>query len=260
MLDILGCVEVWCESAPRKRVAPGHCRRLPRLADSRTFAHPAIMSSTTSAPAPAPIRDAATVAVLRDGPDGGLEVLLLRRHSGHVFGAGADVFPGGAVDIDDVELTRDAGLADAAWRMAALRECFEEAGLLFTAHAPTAEQIVDRRRALNAGHCDWRDVIDALALELDLAAPVAFARWTTPPGPPKRYATRFYALAAPRGQHARADGRETVAAEWTAPAAALADADAGRRWLMTPTRATLVQLAHYRDTATALADLRIKAC
>ncbi|WP_353224423.1 NUDIX hydrolase [Salinisphaera hydrothermalis] len=215
------------------------------------------MSSTTAMPDPVPIRDAATVAVLRDGRGGGLEVLLLRRHASHVFGAGADVFPGGAVDRDDVELTRDADLTDGPWRMAALRECFEEAGLLCATHdAKTADQIADQRRALNAGRCDWRDVIDALELELDLSMPVAFARWTTPPGPPKRYATRFYALAAPDEQCAQADGRETVAAEWMAPAAALADADAGRRWLMTPTRATLIQLAHYRDTATALAGLR----
>lgn len=213
------------------------------------------MPPTMSTPDPVPIRDAATVAVLRDGLDGGLEVLLLRRDHGHVFGAGADVFPGGAVDADDAELTRDAGLADAPWRMAALRECFEEAGLLFAAGVAAPEQIMAQRRALNAGQCDWRGVIDALALELDLAAPVAFARWTTPPGPPRRYATRFYALAAPAGQQARADGRETVAAEWVTPAAALAQADAGRRWLMRPTRATLVQLAHYRDTATALDEL-----
>ncbi|MGN8159319.1 NUDIX hydrolase [Salinisphaera sp. RV14] len=205
------------------------------------------------------IRNAATVAVLRDGRQGRLEVLLLRRHHGHVFGAGADVFPGGAVDAADTALAErcraGCGLPDAAWRMAGLRECFEEAGLLFTATALDAARVAAERIALNAGRRAWADVVDALALDLDLTAPVAFAHWTTPPGPPKRYATRFYALAAPVDQPARADGGETVAADWVAPAVALADADAGRRWLMTPTRATLARLTHYRNTVAALAGL-----
>lgn len=204
---------------------------------------------------PVTIREAATVAVLRDAARGELEVLLLRRHHGHVFGAGADVFPGGAVDAADGELARNAGRADGAWRVAALRECFEEAGLLFTTRELEPERVAAERAALNAGRRDWAGVLEVLGIELDLRAPVAFARWTTPPGPPRRYATRFYALAAPGAQPARADGRETVAAEWIAPQAALAQAEAGARWLMTPTRATLEQLTHYRDTATALAGL-----
>ncbi|WP_424821230.1 NUDIX hydrolase [Salinisphaera sp.] len=217
------------------------------------------MSQTPHPHSPVAIRDAATVVVLRDGAHGGLEVLLLRRHHGHVFGAGADVFPGGAVDAADVALARryraGSRLPDAAWRMAALRECFEEAGMLFTQGVLDAARVAAARIALNAGRRDWAEVVEALALDIDLTAPIAFARWTTPPGPPKRYATRFYALAAPPGQQARADGRETVAADWIAPAGALAEADAGRRWLMTPTRATLERLAHYRDMTAALAAL-----
>lgn len=212
---------------------------------------------------PVAIRDAATVAVLRDGPRGRLEVLLLRRHHGHVFGAGADVFPGGAVDAADAALARRyrAGRAfsDAAWRMAAIRECFEEAGLLLAPSSLAWLRLASLRAALNAGRLDWTEVIDAVGGHIDLAAPIAFARWTTPPGLPKRYATRFYALAAPSGQQATPDGRETVAAEWVAPATALAAADAGRRWLMAPTRATLARLAHYRDTAAALAGLAREA-
>lgn len=200
------------------------------------------------------IRDAATVVVLRD--DGGaLEVLLLRRHHRHVFGAEADVFPGGAVDAADIELTRAAGLPDGAARMAGLRECFEEAGLLFAAPAIDAGLSSAWRAELNGGRSDWAGVIAALGLRLNLLAPLAFASWTTPPGRPRRYATRFYAITAPAGQIASADGRETVAAEWVRPKAALAEADAGRRWLMTPTRATLERLTYYGDTASALAGL-----
>lgn len=208
------------------------------------------------------VRDAATVAVLRDRPGVGLEVLLLRRHQGHVFGAGADVFPGGAVDAADarcarLQRVRGGALTDAAWRVAALRECFEEAGLLIgtPGTAPDPDAIIAQRDALNAGHSDWSTVIEALDMRLDLDGPVAFAHWTTPPGAPKRYATQFYAVAAPAGQIARADGRETVAAAWIAPARALAEASANRRQLMPPTRATLERLTRYNDTATALAKL-----
>lgn len=211
---------------------------------------------------PVTIRDAATAAVLRDCPRSGLEVLLLRRHHGHVFAAGADVFPGGAVDVADTDHLDEGricgcGLTDAAWRMAALRECFEEAGLLFGSGAAELDhnRVAAERRALNEGRRSWQTVVESLGVTPDLAGLIAFARWTTPPDQPKRYATRFYAIAAPAGQAACADGHEMVAAEWVAPADALAEADSGQRWLMLPTRSSLEQLACYDDTAGALADL-----
>ena len=83
------------------------------------------MQDTTHPQPPVAIRQAATVAVLADARDG-LRVLLLRRAASHVFGADADVYPGGAVDAAD----HHEASADAAYRRAAIRECFEEAGLL----------------------------------------------------------------------------------------------------------------------------------
>lgn len=222
----------------------------------------AAMIESTHLQAPVTVRDAATVAVLRDRADGGLEVLLLRRHHEHVFGADADVFPGGAVDAADARVAgqpcvRGGGLVDAAWRMAVLRECFEEAGLLIGTSGARLDSgaVAAQRGALNAGDRDWSTVIEALGAQLDLHAPVAFACWTTPPGAPKRYATQFYAVAAPAWQIPRPDGRETVAAEWITPDRALAEAGRNQRWLMPPTRATLERLTRYADAATALAAL-----
>lgn len=216
------------------------------------------------------VRDAATTALLRDGAASGLEVLLLRRHASHVFGANAYVFPGGALDAadEDADLrARCVGDADAideavgdngfALAMAAIRECFEEAGLL-VACASHAQVTADRRdalrAALNAQATTWVDVVSEMDLRFDLAALAFFAHWTTPAGPPKRYSTRFFAAAAPEGE-AYCDGLETTHVWWAPPAQAVAAHDRGDIELMTPTRATLESLARYPDADTALAAL-----
>lgn len=213
---------------------------------------------------PVAIRDAATVVVMRDGAGGNLEVLLLRRNDSLVFAGGADVFPGGSVAGDDGGAmpglnVNGASLGDAAWRMAALRECFEEAGLLFDVRNITCDprQVAIQRQALNAGEQSWPGVLKTLDVEVDLTSLVAFSQWTTPPGFPRRFATRFYALVAPEGQQARPDGQEMVAADWVTPTRALAEAGAGQRRLMIPTRATLEQLDGYANTAAALKGLSL---
>lgn len=221
------------------------------------------------------VREAATVALLRDGDDG-LEVLLLRRHGAHVFGANAHVFPGGAVDAADgaaaLAARCDAGIdyAEAclgttgravAYWMAAVRECFEEAGMLVGCHPNGADgrgppaDWAGERDALNAGRRDWPQVVERLDLRFRLDELVYFAIWITPPGPPKRYATRFFAALAPSGQTAMSDGHETTRAWWAQPADALARQARGEIMLMTPTRATLSQLCDYEDAESALAGL-----
>ncbi|WP_353247443.1 NUDIX hydrolase [Salinisphaera sp. T31B1] len=217
------------------------------------------------------IREAATVALLRDRC-AQLEVLLLRRHSAHVFAANAYVFPGGAVDRAD----GDAGLAarvaggleyaeaclgdtgaPTAYWTAAIRECFEEAGMLIACEAGHVE--ADRHRrlrdALNNGDMPWAAVIDALDLTFHLERLVYFSHWTTPAGAPKRYSTRFFAAHAPVGQQALCDGSETIQAWWARPADALAACERGEIHLMTPTRATLRRLAGYADASAALDGL-----
>lgn len=218
-----------------------------------------LMSDSTQTGPAVAVRNAATVALLRDGASG-LEVLLLRRHPGHVFAANAHVFPGGACDpADDHVLPagENGALGDASFRVAAIRECFEEAGLLVSVRGALPAE-PDRRRlraALNTGRIGWGDLIARSGLSMTLDQLVYFADWTTPAGAPKRYATRFYAAMAPADQTAEADGSETVCARWIRPAEALIEADAGRRHLMLPTRETLRALADYSDAASALTGL-----
>lgn len=216
------------------------------------------------------VRDAATTALLRNGADSGLEVLLLRRHASHVFGANAYVFPGGALDAEDgeadlrmrchggVELIEEAvGDNGFALAMAAIRECFEEAGLLVacTAQAEITSARRDALRlALNTQKASWAAIVREMDLRFNLDDLAFFAHWTTPAGPPKRYSTRFFAAAAPPGE-ARCDGLETTHVWWAPPAQAVAAHDRGEIELMTPTRATLESLAGYADADTALGAL-----
>ena len=223
------------------------------------------------------IRQAATVALLRDGADG-LEVLLLRRHGGHVFGANAYVFPGGAVDaadsgavfaarsasgleyaercIDTQTETGDSTNAAAYWT-AAIRECFEEAGVLIACDCGdlAADRVLSARTALNAGTRHWADVIEDLDLRFRLDELIYFAHWTTPAGMPKRYSTRFFAARSPSAQSALCDGLETTHVWWARPHEAVAAHERGEIHMMTPTRSTLDRLCDYGDVATALVEL-----
>ena len=218
--------------------------------------------------APVPARDAATVALLRDGA-AGLEVHLLRRVRGMAFAAGMYVFPGGSVDPADADADIGwAGPPPAAWAAAfgtdeptaralvcaAVRETFEESGVLLA--GPSAATVVGdvagpaweaARRALEAGERSMTEVLRShgLVLRADLLAPVA--HWVTPEQEPKRFDTRFFAAALPAGQAVRDVGGEADDRVWTTPAAALATLT-----LMPPTRAVLTDLAAHRDVAAAL--------
>lgn len=205
------------------------------------------------------IRDAATVLVLRDSPGPGLEVLLLRRSTTHVFGPGAVVFPGGALEeVDEQALTLAAMTgrhrADADWRMAALRECFEETGILLSGQTePPATRL--RRAgqlALLRRQCSWLDWLTTQQLSLDLTQLLALEEWITPPGSVRRYRARFYAAVLKIPQAVWVDGREIVSAHWWTPAQALRDLQPS---LMLPTRSLLERLCGYTDTAAALAGL-----
>ncbi len=169
----------------------------------------------------APLLAAATVVVLRDGPDG-LETLMLRRNSRIAFG-GMWVFPGGRVDLDDragIELDPgDETTLVAVARRAAAREAAEEAGL----------------------------VVDPDAL-------VPFAHWTPPPIAPKRYATWFFATRA-GGEAVEIDRGEIVHHEWMRPRRALERRDAGEIELAPPTWVTLHTLAAHDEVEAALARL-----
>lgn len=186
-------------------------------------------------------RPAATILLLRDGR-AGLEVLMVCRAREVDFASGALVFPGGRVE------TTDAALAPpedplGAFRVAAIREAWEESGILL-AHPPGPE-IPPEGEFLAHLH--------ARGLRPHHAALTPFAHWITPAHSPKRFDTHFFLAHAPEGQEAIHDGREAVEALWVRPAEAVEEADAGRRTLVFATRLNLLRLAQWNSAEAAIA-------
>ncbi len=205
---------------------------------------------------PDPAIAAATVVLLRDAPTG-WELLLLERHANTAFAGGAMVFPGGRVDPGDAAVAGDPALAtgfatldatDAAARVAAARETFEEAGVVLGA-GPAIDPATRAawRSQLNAGTAAWGDFLAATGSHLAAADLVPFAHWVPPAAAPiaRRFDTRFYLAMLPPGEAVTPDGGEAVTAHWTTPAAALGRADAGEIGLVFPTRRNLERLAQY---------------
>lgn len=194
--------------------------------------------------APSNIRPAASVLVLRDGPRG-VEVLLMRRpeRGDHDFRSGACVFPGGVLDATDREAWRwclgqnDAqasarlGLADGGlnYFVAALRECFEEVGLLFVCRpdgapadlAPHADALRDWRHRLHLGQTTMAALCQAFDWRLDLRDMAYYSHWLTPVVRPKRFDTRFFVRLAPSAQEAMPDMGEALELMWLTPDEAL---------------------------------------
>jgi glyoxylase-like metal-dependent hydrolase (beta-lactamase superfamily II)/8-oxo-dGTP pyrophosphatase MutT (NUDIX family) len=217
-------------------------------------------------------RRAASVIVLRDRVDvdrgAGIEVLMMRRaERDGDFRSGAAVFPGGVLDArdrdahrycagwDDAAASARLGLADGGldYFVAAVRECFEEVGLLFADPADGA--------ALERAHQHWRGPLqrgeqpiavlyEQLGLQIQLQGWQYFSHWLTPPGLPKRFDTRFFVARAPAGQTAVPDLGEAVELMWLTPTEAL---DAQRGLTLLPvTRRTLQVLARFVAVQDAL--------
>ncbi len=220
---------------------------------------------------PGAIRPAATVLLLRDAP---FEVLMVKRHHQIDFAAGALVFPGGKShqgDSDprwrDLAIGFDAvdskAMGDGApLRIAAIREAYEEAGVLLARDKNGAfyagEAAKDVRAAVAEDKVAFIDVVEDLGLQLDLSALTVFARWITPRLMPKRFDTWFYVAHAPLAQQAICDGHEAVDAEWIAPDRALHLAASGERKVIFPTRMNLQLLAESADPADAVARARAR--
>ena len=249
-------------------------------------------------------REAATVMLVRDARgDGGsadrrrtspslrgrqdgstLEVFMLRRNLDVPFMGGASVFPGGAVDAGDRApelLARCHGRDDAAasaglglpegglgfW-VAAVREAFEEAGVLLARSATTgypvdlddpvlAGRIEAARPAVGGGDRPFLELVRDEDLLLDAGALHVFSHWITPAGAPRRYDTWFFVAAAPDGHAYAHDDSETVASVWIRPGDALARAERGELELIFPTIRNLEQLARFssaRDLLDAVRD------
>lgn len=200
-----------------------------------------------------PIRPAATTILLREGD--GIETLMVKRHHQIDFVAGAMVFPGGKLDPDDSdpgwqELVTgwdETPETERALRIAAIRECFEETGIVLgePGRALDDPNSAEARRRIDRGEASFLAYVQDFGVHIDLRALTLFSRWVTPPVVPKRFDTFFYVARAPEGQVARQDGREAVEAEWIAPTRALELAQAGEREIVFPTRMNLRVLAEH---------------
>jgi 8-oxo-dGTP pyrophosphatase MutT (NUDIX family) len=220
------------------------------------------MPASPIAAEPAPARPAATVLLLRDG-SAGPEVFMVVRHRQIEFAAGALVFPGGRVEAADAEIAAGLGATEpfAAFRVAAIREAFEESGLLLARTeagvALTPEQgaavAAAHRDALNAGSRGFATLLHAEGLRPDIEALVRFAHWVTPADLAKRFDTHICLAPAPGGHAALHDGHEAVDSVWITPEAALAEAEAGTKTLLFPTRLNLQRLAGAPHLEAALA-------
>lgn len=186
------------------------------------------------------IRHAATVVVTR-GTGAATEVLLLRRGDTAGFMAGMFVYPGGRVDGADIEVA--AGDLDLAARWAAVRECFEEAGLLLATDASGDTATAAHCEALRAHSAPFAEALSALGLSPALDRLRPFARWVTPAIERRRFDTRFYLAPHPDGQEAAPDGFEMVEHRWRRPVDALDEYAAAGLLLSPPTFYFLADLA-----------------
>lgn len=211
------------------------------------------------------IRPAATLVLVRDSANGP-EVLMLQRAWEAIFMPGFYVFPGGAVDKSDQQcrdhitgrddqtvsqiMSLDEGGAD--FMIAALRECFEEAGILL-ADGPASDDYEAERQALNRGEDNFFAFCARHNLSLPLDRLGYLAHWVTPPGPPRRFDTRFFVAAMPEGQSARQDDIEAIDHVWLTPQQALADHESGARLIGPPTARTLRMLSDFGSAEEILA-------
>lgn len=212
---------------------------------------------------------AATILIVRDAA-AGLEVFMVKRHHQIDFVAGALVFPGGKAsppDFDAALLEESDGIE--AWSAdnrvlaaAAIREAFEESGILLARDSRTGK-IVDSERlaalqpwrpALESGERSLLDMVRSERLRLACDALVPFAHWITPKMMPKRFDTLFFLARAPEGHIGSHDGRESVDSIWIQPQEAIADR---KKWnVIFPTKLNLMKLARSHSVEDAIQAAR----
>lgn len=218
----------------------------------------------------------ATVTIVRDAPRG-IEVLMMKRNLKSGFVPGMYVFPGGGLDdtdllfknnnlcncLDDASASGALGIPcdGLAYWVAAIREAFEESGLLLARNEAgevvsltdpqIAQRFTEHRRQLNAGTAAFPALLQTENLQLAADQLTYFAHWITPVGLPRRYDTRFFMAEAPGGQEPLQDEQETIAATWVSPSEALSLHQRGGFEMRTPTVRTLESFADY-DNVTNL--------
>jgi len=225
-------------------------------------------------------RPASTILLLRDSMsvDGKsrdeIEVFMMVRHHQIEFNSGALVFPGGSVDAGDKEIiarpeffSGGDGLSesDLGFRIAAIRETFEESGILLAREQGSATPVDAKRAGEIAGAhrialCEHKisflRILADSGLQLALDTLVPYAHWITPEGMPKRFDTWFFLAAAPPDQLGAHDGRESTDSIWVSPREAVEGGESGRFKLPFPTTRNLIRLAKQPTVASALDHAR----
>ena len=219
-------------------------------------------------------RPASTVLLLRTGDTSPVEIFMMVRHYQIEFASGALVFPGGSVDPGDREIVADPSLyagvdgsddETLAFRIAGIRETFEESGILLVREqgaseliaASRAKTIVDaHREALCKGDISFAQILidHLIVLALDLLVP--YAHWITPETMPKRFDTWFFIAEAPPEQLGAHDGRESTDSIWLSAKDALDGGASGRFTLPFPTTRNLIRLGAQPDVSSALDNAR----
>jgi 8-oxo-dGTP pyrophosphatase MutT (NUDIX family) len=213
----------------------------------------------------APARPAASILFIRDG-EKGVEVLMVVRNKMVDFAANALVFPGGKVTAADELLSKSTVGGQhlqplhRCYAIAALRESFEEAGLLLAMQSdgmPVAEtrvrQLDTLRSDIDKGVHSFADMLQSEGLSLQLDQLQRFAHIITPEVAPKRFDTHFYIAPCPPAQQPVIDMREVVDCFWTAAMPVLDQPD-GKYLLMRPTRMVLERLSRSATVEAALRD------
>jgi 8-oxo-dGTP pyrophosphatase MutT (NUDIX family) len=202
----------------------------------------------------------ATIILGRNAGDG-LEIFMVKRNRRIDFAAGALVFPGGRVDADDTApgvvrrcQKRDQDPEpDMGVYVAAIREAYEESGILLARERGFAEIISPdrlaglehKRRALCANELKFSELLESEDLYPACDRLTPFARWITPEIMPKRFDTWFFVADAPAGQVGSHDGSESVDSLWITPADVLAGAATGQFMVIFPTRMNIAKMSRF---------------
>ncbi len=208
-------------------------------------------------------RDASTVIVARDG-DAGIEVYLLRRSSRATAVPDAYVFPGGTLDNGDkspqarMRLVGEWRPSEPAFTYAAIRETFEECGLLFAVDAIPHETLRAARTRMLKGERSFNETLTDLDAKLDARAVRYFSRWITPVINPHRFDARFFVARAPEDQIAEADELETYDGLWVRPADALAMVEREEIQMIFPTIKHLERIGTFATVEALLAFAETK--
>lgn len=224
----------------------------------------------TTNSAPAVPRPAATVILARNVSDG-IEVFMMERTTAVEFAKGMHVFPGGALDrtdhhpeiaslcvgLDDKAASQTLGIEQGglAYWIAAIRECFEESGLLLGYRegdqllqlaADEADRLAGLRHEMAQNKLSFVDILLREQVKAATDRIAYYSHWVTQAGRPRRYDTRFFVAQAPEGQTALQDNHETVGQLWVRPDQAIDLHRAGTLNLMFPTIKTLESLAPFK--------------